>query len=202
MPLPFLTADRESSVLAAQAVPLPYADRDLWRRPYRPGPWRVGGGALLLLLASYVLFSALIIAFAGAAVSAAACAGAAVIVIVFALRLLRAGVWVSSHGLRQVGLFRTTTLPWREIAALRTVQRPVRWLGMPRTVQGEALLLTPAGSARTGAKGTSGGEAEAYRVLLTNHNADFLSRTAAFDRAADIIESWAAESRHTEARES
>jgi hypothetical protein len=201
VPLPFLTADREPSVLAAQAVPPPYTDRDLWRRPYRPGPWRVGGGALLLLLASYMLFSTLIIAFTGTAVSAAACSGAALIVIVFALRLLRAGVWVSSHGLRQVGLFRTTTLPWHGIAALRTVQRPVRWLGMPRTVQGEALLLTPAGSARTGGGGASGAS-EAERVLLTNHNADFLSRTAAFDRAADVIESWAAESRPAGARES
>ncbi|GAA2636384.1 hypothetical protein [Streptomyces axinellae] len=199
MPLPFLTADRESSVLAAQSVPPLYADRDLWRRPYRPGPWRVGGGALLLLLASYLLFSALIIIFAGATASGAVCAGAAALVIVLALRLLRAGIWVSSHGLRQVGLFRTKTLAWREIAALRTVQRPVRWLGMPRTVQGEALLLTAAGDGRASGRGTGDG-ADAHRVLLTNRNADFLSRTAAFDRAADVIESWAAESRTAGAR--
>ena len=43
-----------------------FDDHDRWRRPYRPGPWRVGAAALLLLLASFVLFAAMIIAFAGA----------------------------------------------------------------------------------------------------------------------------------------
>lgn len=187
MPLPFLTADRETDALAAAAVPLPHADRDLWRRPYRPGPWRVAGGALLLLLASYMLFSAMIIALAGAIPSGLVCVGAAAVVIVLALRLLRAGVWVSEHGLRHAGLLRTTTLRWREVGTLSTVQRPVKWLGMPRTVQGEALTLI-----RRGARGGAAGEA---RTLLTTHNADFLTRPEAFDRAADVIESWAAECR-------
>lgn len=189
MPLPFLTADRETDALAAQAVPLPHADRDRWRRPYRPGPWRVAGGALLLLLSSYMLFSAMIIALAGALLSATLCVGAAALVIVFALRLLRAGVWVSEHGLRHAGLFRTTTLRWRQVGTLSTVQRPVKWLGMPRTVQGEALTLISSGGQGQGAGSTE------PKALLTTHNADFLSRPEAFDRAADVIESWAAESR-------
>lgn len=200
MPLPFLTADREPGAPAAAVVaePLPYADREIWRRPYRPGPWRVAGGALLLLLASYLLFSAMIIGLAGAMTSAGVCVGAAVLVIAYALRLLRVGVWVSAHGLRQVGLFRTTTLPWDGIASVRTVQRPVKWLGLPRTVQGEALTLVAAGG-RDGlaanAEGARGSDPGSARILLTDHNADFLSRREAFDRAADVIESWAAESR-------
>ncbi|MBO8189642.1 PH domain-containing protein [Streptomyces spirodelae] len=181
MPLPFLTADREDRVLAAQSVTLAEADRDLWRRPYRPGPWRVGSGALLLLLSSYVLFSALIITLAGGLPSGAICAGFGVLLVVLAVRLLRCGVWVSSRGLRQVGLLRTATLRWSEVAAVRTVQRPVRWLGLPRTVQGQALVATV--------------PSDSERALLTSHNPDFLSRPRAFDRAADVIESWAAESR-------
>ena len=43
MPLPFLTADRTFE--AASESALPYDDRDRWRRPYRPGPWRVGVAA-------------------------------------------------------------------------------------------------------------------------------------------------------------
>ncbi len=30
-------------------------------------------------------------------------------------------------------------------------------------------------------------------MLLTDHNADFLSRVEAFDRAADTVEAWEAE---------
>ena len=61
---------------------------------------------------------------------------------------------------------------------MRTVQQPVRWLGLPRTVQGQALLLVRHGRARAAAP------------LLTDHNADFLSRAEAFDRAADTVEAW------------
>ncbi|MFG3253624.1 PH domain-containing protein [Streptomyces sp. NPDC048172] len=186
MPLPFLTADREPGAPAAAAAPLPHPESDHWRRPYRPGPWRVGGGALLLLLASYLLFSAMIIGLAGALPSAGVVAGVGLLVIAFALRLLRAGVWVSPHGLRHAGLFRTTTLPWSEVGAVRTTQSPVKWLGLPRTVQGEALTL---------ARGRGEAQESAPRVLLTDHNADFLSRREAFDRAADVIEAWAADSR-------
>ncbi len=32
-------------------------------------------------------------------------------------------------------------------------------------------------------------------VLLTDHNADFLSRAEAFDRAADVVGAWADEYR-------
>lgn len=136
----------------------------------------------MLLLASYMLFSALIIALAGAVPGALICLTAALAVIGLALRLLRVGVWVSAHGLRRVGLLNTVTLSWAEVAAVRTVQQPVRWLGLPRTVQGQALDVVRAG------------DGEPLRTLLTDHNADFLSRPEAFDRAADVIEGWAAES--------
>nr|WP_180218649.1 hypothetical protein [Streptomyces albus] len=187
--MPFVTADREDRIEAAQSVTLAEADREVWRRPYSPGPCRVAGGALLLLLASFVLFSALVVVLAGALPSGVLCAGCGVLVIVLAVRLLRAGVWVSSYGLRHAGLLRTTTLRWTEVGTLRTVQQPVRWLGLPRTVQGEALmLLPPRGSADTRAEGDR-------RILLTDHNADFLTRRGGFVRAADVIEGWAAESR-------
>ena len=65
---------------------------------------------------------------------------------------------------------------------MRTVQQPVRWLGLPRTVQGQALVLVSGD--RSGAEPTQ---------LLTTHNADFLGRPDAFDRAADGVEVWADE---------
>jgi len=181
VPLPFLTADRELDT--ADDVPLPYEDRDRWRRPYRPGPWRVGVAALLLLLASFVLFSAVIIAATASLSSAGVVFGLALVVIAGALRLLRMGVWVSARGLRQVVFFSTRTVPWDQVGSVRTVQQPVRLLGLPRMVQGQALLL-----ARRG-------RAEAVPPLLTTHNADFLGRELAFDRAADTVEAWAEEYR-------
>ncbi|MEV5599068.1 hypothetical protein [Streptomyces sp. NPDC052496] len=181
MPLTFLTADRDLDDQAVEA-PLPHAGPDRWRRPYRPGPGRVGAAAVLLLLASFVLLSAVIIAAAGALSAAAVCAGVAVLIIGFALRHLRVGMWVSAHGLRQVELVRTTTLRWSEVAAVRTSQRPVRWLGLPRTVQGQALVVERPGGAT-------------LRTLVTDHNGDFLARPEAFERAADVLEAWAAEYR-------
>ncbi|GJF25071.1 MULTISPECIES: hypothetical protein [Streptomyces] len=182
MPLPFLTADRAFD--AAEDVALPYDDRDQWRRPYRPGPWRVGVAALTLLLASFVLFAAVIIAVTDSPSSAAVVFGVALVMIVCALRLLRMGVWVSARGVRQVGFFTTRTVAWQQVASLRTVQQPVRWLGLPRTVQGQALLLVRQGRA-----------GDAAPVLMTSHNADFLARPEAFDRAADTVEAWADEYR-------
>ncbi|MET9835758.1 PH domain-containing protein [Streptomyces sp. NPDC006385] len=180
MPLPFLTADRAFE--AADDVALPFEDHERWRRPYRPGPWRVGVAALCLLLASYVLFAAVIIGLTGTVTGAGVVFGIALAVIAGALRLLRMGVWVSPHGLRQVGFFVTRTVPWEQIVAVRTVQQPVRWLGLPRTVQGQALMLVRRDRA-----------ADELPALMTTHNADFLARTEAFDRAADAVEAWAAE---------
>ncbi|MFJ4787172.1 PH domain-containing protein [Streptomyces sp. NPDC088794] len=182
MPLPFLTADRTFET--ADDIALPFDDRDRWRRPYRPGPWRVGMAALWLLLASFVLFSAVILALTTSASEAGVILAIAFAVILCSLRLLRVGVWVSAHGLRRVSFFGTRTTPWDRVVAVRTVQQPVRWLGLPRTVQGQALVLV-----------RSDRGPEDAPVLLTTHNADFLARTGSFDRAADTIEAWAAENR-------
>lgn len=184
MPLPFLTADRDldPDTRAEDAAVLAHDEPDHWRRPYRPGPWRVGAAAVFLLLASFVLISTLIIAMAGSLPGAAACAVVGAAMITLALRLLRVGVWVSAQGLRQVNLLRTTTEPWSAVASVRTRQQPVRWLGLPRTVQGQSLIIE-----RT--------QGEPLRSLLTDHNGDFLSRPEAFERAADVLEAWAAEYR-------
>ncbi|MEV6839663.1 hypothetical protein AB0N17_35080 [Streptomyces sp. NPDC051133] len=179
MPLPFLTADR---TFEAAWSALPYADPDRWRRPYRPGPWRVGVAALGLLLASFVLFGAVLIALTGSASSAGAVLGAGLALVAGALRLLRMGVWVSGRGLRQVRFLVTRTVPWARVVSLRTVQQPVRWVGLPRTVQGQALALVR--------KDRGAGDTP---PLLTTHSLDFLGRPAAFDRAADVVEAWAAE---------
>ncbi|MEU8958363.1 hypothetical protein AB0C93_29160 [Streptomyces sp. NPDC048518] len=187
MPLPFLTADRAFDDAADDAA-LPFDDRDHWRRPYRPGPWRVGASALLLLLASFVLFASVIIVFTGSLAGAAGCAGLAVLVIVGALRLLRMGTWVSAHGLRRVGFLTTQTVAWAQVSAVRTAQQPVRWLGLPRTVQGQALVLVRRGQEP---------QAAGAQLLLTDRNADFLARHEAFNRAADSIEVWADEYRPT-----
>ncbi|MFF7446804.1 MULTISPECIES: hypothetical protein [unclassified Streptomyces] len=180
MPLPFLTADRAFET--ADDVALPFDDREHWRRPYRPGPYRVGAAALVLLLASYVLFAAVIIALTGSVTEGGVVFGIAVAMIAVALRLLRMGVWVSARGIRHVAFLRTRTVRWDKVAAVRTVQQPVRWLGLPRTVQGQALTVVR-GDRR----------AEGPVPLLTTHNADFLARPEAFDRAADSVEAWGAE---------
>ncbi|MET9967365.1 hypothetical protein ABZZ80_15935 [Streptomyces sp. NPDC006356] len=183
MPLPFLTADRAFET--ADDVALPFDDLDSWRRPYRPGPWRVGVAALWLLLASYVLFAAVVIALTGTVTGAAVVFGIALVIIAGALRLLRMGVWVSTRGLRQVRFLITRTVPWEQVVAVRTVQQPVRWLGLPRTVQGQALMLVQRGRA-----------AGDMPTLMTTHNTDFLARVTAFDRAADSVEVWASENTH------
>ncbi|MFF5406115.1 hypothetical protein ACFY8K_22820 [Streptomyces misionensis] len=180
MPLPFLTADRTFESASESA--LPYDDRDRWRRPYRPGPWRVGLAALVLMVASFVLFAAVLIALTGSASSAAVVLGTGLLVIAGALRLLRMGVWVSARGLRQVGFLMTRTVPWARVVSVRTVQQPVRWLGLPRTVQGQALTLS-----------RKDRPAAEIPALLTTHTLDFVGRPAAFERAADMVEAWAAE---------
>jgi hypothetical protein len=182
VPLPFLTADRAFD--AADDVALPFDDRERWRRPYRPGPCRVGAAALLLLFASFVLFAGVVTALTATLSSAGVCFGLALAVIAGALRLLRMGVWVSTRGLRHVGFLVTRTTPWAQVAGVRIVQQPVRWLGLPRTVQGQALVLSRRGRG-----------SQDLPPLLTTHNADFLGRLAAFDRAADSVEAWAEENR-------
>jgi hypothetical protein len=180
VPLTFMTADRTFE----NDEPLPHDDHEHWRRPYRPGPHRVGVAALLLLLASFVLFAAVIIAFTGGFGQGATVFGLAALVIAAALRLLRMGVWVSAQGLRRVAFLTTTTLRWQRVASVRTVQQPVRWLGLPRTVQGQALVLSRADRSGDGPV-----------ELMTTHTMDFLGRPEAFDRAADSVEAWAAEYR-------
>ncbi|MET8983675.1 hypothetical protein ABZX85_49770 [Streptomyces sp. NPDC004539] len=183
MPLPFLTADRTfDPVNPLDEEALPFVDQERWRRPYRPGPWRVGVAAVSLLVASFVLFAAVLIALTGSVSEAATVFAIASVVIVCALRLLRMGVWVSVRGLRHVGFLVTRTVAWSDVSGVRTVQQPVRWLGLPRTVQGQALVVSRPGT-------------EGVAVLLTSHNADFLARAEAFERAADMVEAWAAENR-------
>ncbi|MEV7545998.1 PH domain-containing protein [Streptomyces sp. NPDC089915] len=180
MPLPFLTADGVFDAHEDEA--LPHADPERWRRPYRPGPWRVAGAALLLLVSAFMLLATVIIAFAGTWAGAAGAGAASLLVIGVALRILRAGVWVSPSGLRHVGFLSTRSLRWSEVEGVRTVQQPVRWLGLPRTVQGQAVTVAGRGGA-------------GIPVLLTDHGADFLSRGEAFDRAAGQVEAWAEEYR-------
>ncbi|MGW4276592.1 hypothetical protein [Streptomyces sp. SID10815] len=182
MPLPFLTADR--AIDTTYDVALPFDDRERWRRPYRPGPWRVGTAALVLLLASFVLFAAVVIALTGTLSSAGLVFVVALAVVAAALRLLRMGVWVGARGLRHVRFLVTRTTPWEQVVSVRTAQRPVRWLGLPRTVQGQALVLDRRGRS-----------AQTVPPLLTTHDADFLGRLAAFDRASDAVEAWADEYR-------
>ncbi len=185
VPLTILTADREFDDAAAGPPPLPHEGREQWRRPYRPGPWRVGLAAVFLLLASFVLLSAMVIAMAGSVAGAATCVAIAAVMITGALRLLRMGVWVSQHGLRHTSFLSTSTLRWSQVASVRTRQQPVKLLGLPRTVQGQALVITTTRGA-------------VLRALVTDHNSDFLGRKPAFDRAADAVEAWAAE--HTAPR--
>jgi hypothetical protein len=177
VPLSILTSDSAGNE-QAQGYALPHTARDQWTRPYRPGPVRVAGAALLLVLASYLMFAALIMGLSGEVSGAGTILGAAVLLIAGTVRLLHAGVWVSSRGMRHVRLLRTTTLRWSHVAQVRTSQQPVRWLGLPRTVQGQALVLVRTGAAEP-------------KILITDHNADFLGRVEAFDKAADAIEDWA-----------
>ncbi|MFJ8014793.1 PH domain-containing protein [Streptomyces sp. NPDC096339] len=182
MPLPFLTADGASDADDDGDAVLAHVDHDRWRRPYRPGPWRVAIASVLLLLSAFMLLATMIVAFVGAWAGAGVCLLAALSVVGSALRMLQVGVWVSRTGLRRVGFLGSRTVAWSEIVELRTVQQPVRWLGLPRTVQGQALTATVRGGAEMPA-------------LLTDHSADFLSRSEAFDRAADTVGAWVEEYR-------
>ncbi|HEY8978204.1 MAG TPA: hypothetical protein VIU15_01320 [Streptomyces sp.] len=183
MPLPFLTADRTfDQVNPPDAEALPFVDRERWRRPYRPGPWRVGVAAVWLLVSSFVLFAAVLIALTDSVPEALAVFVTASAVIACAVRLLRMGVWVSARGLRHVGFLVTRTVAWSDVSGVRTVRQPVRWLGLPRSVRGQALVLE-----RRGVEGTA--------VLLTSHNGDFLARGEAFARASATVEAWVAENR-------
>ncbi|MFI9205856.1 phage holin family protein [Streptomyces sp. NPDC053048] len=200
MPLPFPTVERDDDLATANAtataapspqqnpVPDPYGDSygDLYedprrrRRPYRPGPLRVGGAAVLLLLASYVLVAAVIIGVAGALPVAGVCLVVAVLLITTAWRSVRTGIWVDEHGLRQTGLLSATTLPWSAVGQVRIVQQPVRRLGVLGTVQGQALVVHRA-------------DGTPLRALVTDQGADFLGRPQAFAAAADATEEWVAE---------
>ena len=159
------------------AAVLPHQTQVQWMRPYRPGPVRVAGAAVILLLSSYLLLASLIVALSGELAGAGIILAAAAVVIALTVRLLRVGIWVSEQGIRQVSLLTTTTVPWDQVASVRTSQQPVRWLGLPRTLQGQAVLIT-----RT--------DGEVLRPVLTDHNADFLGRPEAFDIAADRVEDW------------
>jgi hypothetical protein len=161
---------------------LPHTVPDRWLRPYRPGPLRVATAALALVLASYLLFAAVIMVAAGNTSGGETCLVTAVLVIACTLRMLRTGVWLSGKGLRQTGFLRTVTVRWQNVVSVRTSQQPVKVLGLPRTVQGQALVITRRGG-------------QSLRPLLTDHNADFLGRVEAFDVAADAVEGWAAQLR-------
>lgn len=180
MPLAFLMGEHPDA--DGDDVPIPHADPGRWRRPYRPGPWRVATAALTLLLSAYLLLSAGIIALAGTPTGARATLLIAALAMAFALRTLRVGIWVSSRGVRRVGLLSTRTLRWREVTRVGTVQQPVKWLGLPRSVQGQALLI----------ERRRGGP---LAPLVTDHSADFLARPDAFDHATDLVEAWAEEYR-------
>jgi hypothetical protein len=147
-------------------------------RKYRPGPLRVATAALLLMLAAYLLVASGIVALASGLSGAATWMWVAGLSIVTALRILRVGFWVSGNGVRQVGLFYTVTVPWDKVGRVHTAQQPVKWLGLPRTLQGQALVVTRSNG-------------QQLRPLMTDHNADFLGRTEAFDMAADAVEAWA-----------
>jgi hypothetical protein len=180
--LPYRSVLSEADDFGADGRPLPHLEQDRWMRPYRPGPWRVGTAALALMLSSYLLFAGVIMAAAKDEQGAVVCVVVALVVISATLRLLRVGVWVSGKGLRQTGFFSTVTVPWRKVGSVRTAQQPVRVMGLPRSVQGQALIITRKGG-------------ESLRPQLTDHNADFLGRVEAFDVAADAIEGWASELR-------
>ncbi|WP_037913825.1 hypothetical protein [Actinacidiphila yeochonensis] len=180
MSLPFRSAPAVDD-LQATGRPLPHEVRDRWMRPYRPGPWRVAVAALALMLAAYLLFAALIMVAAKSVQGGGVLLVLAVLVIAATLRLLRMGVWISGKGLRQVGYFSTVTVRWQHVASVRTAQQPVRVLGTPRSVQGQALVISRRGGP--------------LRPIMTSHNADFLGRGEAFDVAADALEGWATELR-------
>lgn len=179
MPLPFLTTDsaRDQHAPRSGAATAPRAGEQ-WRRPYGLGSCRVATAALLLVLTTYLLVAAVIVDAAGSGSRAAVLTGLGVLVIAIAVRLLRVGVWVSGDGLRLVTLSRTRTLAWDRVAAVRTTQQPVRWLSLPRTVQGQALVVL----------GDNGDE---LPTPLTDRSPDFLGRPESFDIAADAIEDWA-----------
>lgn len=176
MSLPHPTTPRRS-----RQAPAPDGRR--WRRPYPIGPYRVGLAASLLVLVTYLLVAAGVEALAADRSGTVTMLVLAVVVTAVALRLLRVGIWISGAGLRTVGMLRTSTVPWDRIASVRTAQQPVRWLALPRTVQGQALEVRHADGA-------------VLPVLLTDRCPDFLGRADRFERAAEAIRDWERSVRH------
>ena len=146
MPLPFLTADRafDTSATTSRCRSTTTISGGV---PTGRGPGGSARRRSLLLLASFVLLAAMIIAAAGA---------------LSAARASRLGTGRARHPGRPAaaargrlgeparaaprGLLLDHTVPWDDgDVAVRTVQQPVRWLGLPRTVQGQALVLVTAG---------------------------------------------------------
>ncbi|GHF74613.1 membrane protein [Streptomyces mashuensis] len=167
MPLPLKTA----ASLPDEAL-VPYDSRDRWRRPYRPGPVRVGGAALLLLPGGAGLCAAVIAALAALWVVAAVCAVLAAVLIAVAVRWVRAGIRVGPRGLRQTGVLRGRTVPWERVAGVAVVPVP----------RGRGIEVRLAG----------GG---ALPVLVTDHGPDFARRPMAFAAAVAGLERWVAEFR-------
>ncbi len=145
-----------------------------WRRPYPPGPFRVGMSAALLVLVTFLLAGAALDGLAGADGDVVRMLAAAVLVTGVALRMLRVGLWIGPGGLRAVTLLRTSTVPWDRVASVRTVQQPVRWLSLPRRVQGQAVVVR-----RT--------DGRALPELVTDSGPDFLGRRDRFGRAAEAF---------------
>ena len=129
MPLPFLTADRAFDD-DADDVALPFDDRDRWRRPYRPGPWRVGRRPRCCCCSPRSCCSRrVIIALAGAPVRRRRRASVSRwSSIAGALRLLRMGVWVSARGRAPGGLPQHPTVPGtRSRRCVRCSSRCAGW---------------------------------------------------------------------------
>ncbi|MEV4435051.1 hypothetical protein [Streptomyces sp. NPDC049555] len=183
MPLSNLAAAESAAQEARPSAPEDlYEDRRRWRRPYQPGPLRVGGAALLLLPAAGLMLATLITALAGALIVAAVCLVLATVLVMLAVRLVRAGIWVGAEGLRQQRLLSGTTLPWAEVGDIRVVPQPVRRLGVLGTVEGQALVVHRA-------------QGEPLPVLVADQGTDFLGRPQAFTTAVAATRAWVTELR-------
>jgi hypothetical protein len=157
----------------------PPLDPGKWRRPYRVGGWRVLGATLLLALCPMLLFGALLSFLADGTTRASVAFAIGLAIVFSALRLLRMGVWVSSHGIRRVAFWWTRTVRWNDVESVHVGQVPVKVLGTPRRVNGQAVTVTRRGGA-------------ALEEVLSDHNADFRGKDRAedFEAAVSALAEW------------
>jgi len=152
-----------------------------WVRPYRPGLARVLLSLPPALLAVTVAGLGVLGAWAqtgwtGRAIGVAGTVAAAGVLVWLALRVFSAGVWVTDHRVRILGLLDSREMPWTAVVDVAAVDGS-RLLGFPVSIPGGTVVLR-----------TSDGAT--LRTPVCSGSPDFLGRPESFRIAAGALRRW------------